>query len=572
MAIVRDYNRTERPRQTSGSPSPEEERPEAAPPMESGVLPGEEQVTTMGTFASMSPQDQAALRARHKGQPVSFEDWASETWSELPPAERIAAMQAAARTAPQMRVGTVPGAATPGENTPLANPKQHPGRPLPEGRAPKQYEDATVLHRGVLSPQAPLMQNNADSPEIPMKRFQGTYAYDPSGKQYYRAPNMDLMEQAQAIANDPEQGKDSDSYWIALAEAFGLDTQQYGDDLDLLRNHVWLEQQRHEPLAEQYDIETLPDGARVYVPNAALREKRNAYDRKVKVDRMLERRHWEKPEITDERYERMIAAERSPTGMDDLRSVARDIRRDNLRRRGANVMAMRENINLTRTLNDPNMAPGVLIRELRNQVAAGNPLGMSMVYNIAGMPGAARDAASLEMGRAANAAMLGRTEMEMAAAVDAANAAGQPQGDAALPDLLQQQVQAALKSPADVGEAGVVSVLAKMQQYQGADPAALRTEARRLIASAAAAANPQAALQDARVVAHLRSLASNQPAFIEFALSHGLAANQEEAKAMHGQYARTWGDAGRDAAAAARGLVDGVRRFAAGLAGGGEQE
>jgi hypothetical protein len=156
----------------------------------------------------------------------------------------------------------------------------------------------------------------------------------------------------------------------------------------------------------------------------------------------------------------------------------------------------------------------------------------------------------MEMGRAGNAARLGQTEMEMAAAVDVANAAGQPQGDAALPELLQQQVQAALKSPADVGEAGVVSVLAKMQQYQGADPAALRTEARRLIASAAAAANPQAALQDPRVVAHLRAIASNRPAFVEFVLSHGLAANQEEATAMHGQYVRTWGQAAADVAAA----------------------
>lgn len=383
-----------------------EQEPEQAP--ESGTLPGEEQVTTRDVLRQLSPAEQAALQKRYETsghtQTMSYDDFLSTHFGDLPPTERAAAMKSVATTAPRVNIGKDP-MHRPGTNTELARSRVDAGKPLPEGRQPKQY---TPEQRRVMS-------RNVFHPEVPMSRFGGTFTQTADGALMARAPNPQALELAAQIAADPQQGAFSDSHIAALAQAYGIDAMQYGDDLDLLRADTMREHERHQRTMRSYDTVRSPMGGYRYKYNpknaADVRREREAGmtpERRLEFAQRVAARH--NNYITNDESKALSQAVNTDDGFTRIRELNNQL---NLRR--AEYIASRasdrsKNLHLSRDLRNPDQAPGMTIRSLMEAVRENNPLAMAAVYNLSGIPGA-RDAMQLEMGTRDNATDVVTAEM-----------------------------------------------------------------------------------------------------------------------------------------------------------------
>jgi hypothetical protein len=384
--------------------------PAAMPPAPSGVLPGEEQVTTQDTFRQLAPEEQAALRQKYEGgghsSTMSYDDWLSENFGELPPQDRAATMRASAKSTPRMQIGRDPSL-PPETNSPLAQNRQAAGKPLPEGRAARQYTPE----------QRATMQQNAESPEVPMGQFGGSFSMSADGSQARRAPNPTLVAEADKIAAD--QGPGSPSHVVALAQAYGIDATQYGDDMDLLRADVMREKAKHDKLGQYLGVRDNGMGGFVYVEDAAQRQRgRDQFDATLTPQQLnnqaISMRRAYAGVITPEEEAALSAAVRTPGGMAHIRDLRMELQARQKQQSWKNHLDRVAGQALGRDMANPERARGFMIRSLAEAVRSGDPMAQAAAYSMMGQPMLAMRAIDAGMSDRRSAAELAGIQAQMA--------------------------------------------------------------------------------------------------------------------------------------------------------------
>lgn len=528
-------------------PQPAQQAQQPAP-AETGILPGEEQVTTRDVLRQLSPAEQSSLQKKYEtgghSQAMSYDDWLSTNFGDMPPAERAATMKSVATSAPRVSIGKDP-TLPPGRNTELAKSRVAAGKPLPEGREPSQYTPE----------QRRTMSRNVYNPEVPMTPFGGTFTQTASGGLMARAPNPQALETAQAIAADPNQGEYSDSHIAALAQAYGIDAVKYGDDLDLLRADTMREHQRHQESMQKLDIVPNPMGGYRYAANPQKaeqfmleREAGMTPQRRAQFAQRVIQRH--NNYITDDERAALAQAVHTDQGFTAIRELNNDL---NLRRADyimSRVNDRSQNYNMSRDLRNPNYAPGMQIRSLMAAVNENNPLAMAAIYNYYGMPGA-RDAMQLEMGTRDNVA-----DYETAQLAQNPDAPAPP---ATQSGKIRQELQDAL-SMDDMTQryTAVRNIVVQLPGNEGLTPQQIDAQVQDLIAGHFASTG-----QNENVVQnHLNNLRNDKPRFLKFVIDN-YGYTPEQAAAYYDQFnpPTTARDMGRNAVAAAGNAVGAIGNF-----------
>jgi hypothetical protein len=408
---------------------------------------------------AMSPSDAAALRKKYEQsghtQNMTFDDWYAENFSDATPEE----VERSATSTPRIQAGRDPLLPV-GENSPVAKSRIANNKPLPEGREASQYTPE----------QRRTMQRNVHSPEVPMTRHGGTFAYNVNGSVSSRAPNPDMLRTAEQIAADPEQGAGSASYIMALAQAYGIDAAQYGDDMDMLKADVFREKERHDRLGTKYDIVDNNMGGFRYTPNSATKEMMARHD-DVRRARTI-----------GNRFAGMLSKEQEAE-LDAAAGDNMNLRLGLQRDRGI-AKAVRNNVanrNMAIAANNPRVAQGLYMRSLQEAARSGDPLQIAAVHESFGNERAARDYRNLA----------GVQSQAAADAVVAENAAKgkqeAPPDNRPLAVRLQGEIDAALANP-DSAQRDVAlrTVLTKL----GYPPDQIDTAVKNIVQSAAGGSVP----------------------------------------------------------------------------------
>lgn len=514
----------------------------------SGILPGEEQVTSRDTWQQLSPADQTSLRQKfetggHAGA-MDFDEWLSSNFGDLPPQDRAAEMRSSAAGTPRMSIGR-DTSLPPGTNSPLAEARIAAGKPLPEGREPGQYSPG----------QRRTMSRNIHNPEVPMTQFGGTFTLDADGSMSSRAPSTAATAQAEAIAK--EQGEGSPSHVVALAQAYGIDAKQYGNDLDLLRADVMREKARHDRLASKYDVVTTPMGGTRYAANP----EKMAQARLAREAQMSPQRKQEFARTILQRYGRMLSDQdraniatyvQTPDGFTRLREL-NEMKRMELADKGAQAWQDRQaNFRMTTDMRNPNLAPGLAVRTLIDAVRAGDPVMLATVNDIAGNPRGAQRAMDLAMGERAGAAALAQAEM-------LANAKKAKEQDGTIPSQLLPQFMDALRLPPQQRDATLSIILRKSGVPEPEIPARIAA----IALEHTAGINPNS--DD--VKRHLLSLRNDKPAFMKFAIE-AMKLSPDQAAQMYASASGSWAYSAGQALRGAPGYAaGGATNFARGVAG-----
>lgn len=486
---------------------------------ESGTLPGEEQVTTRDTLRQLSHAEQTALQRKFESgghaNTMSYDDWLSENFGELPPADRATQMRSSATATPRINIGKDPYLET-GENSGLAASRIKAGIELPEGREPTQYTAA----------QRKAMQENRLNPDIPMSRFGGTYTHDPAGVPVVRAPDPAALQHAAAIAAD--QGDLSPSHIAALAQAYGIDVHQYGDDLDMLKGDVLREKQIHDKRLLNNKIVPTGTGSFRYENTDERKSQLAAIDREKRVSGLRQRFQGMQGESGGKTVEQLLSdaetAMGSQNGQDSIRQIETTLRRIREGNLAQNVRNRRQNYHISQDLSNPNYAPGMGVRSLMEAVASNNPLQMAAVHDIYGNPAAALQHRQLAGVQAQAAADVASAEEEARAAM----AKQEPQDAKRVGEEASAEYKAALAIP-DAAQrySAVERIVGGMNK--SLTPEQVAEQAQNIIASHLAATN---GVQDPFVQHRLSQLRAtkNKDAFTRFAMSVGAAANAQEAE------------------------------------------
>jgi hypothetical protein len=533
--------------------------PAAAP--ESGTLPGEEQVSTRDTLRALSPVEQTALQRKFESgghaQTMSYDDWLSENFGELPPDARVTQMRDSATATPRMSVGKDPSLRT-GENSGLAVGRQKAGIELPEGREPEQYTPEQLR----------AMRENRRNPDIPMTRFGGSYTHDPGGVAVVRAPSPPLLEAASAIAAD--QGEYSPSHVIALAQAYGIDAEKYGDDMDMLKADVLREKQVHDKRLVNNRIVDTGTGAYRYEPTDERKAQLASLDRERRVGTLRNRFQGLQGSEGGKTVEQLMAdagaAMSSQNGVEEIRRIERALRRIDESNRHQAVRNRNQNYSMTRDLQNPNYAPGMGVRSLMEALNTNDPQRIAAVYDIFGNPAAGMQNRQLAAVQAQAAATLGKAVEERRAATEVKDDAEVLAGEQA-----PKEFNAAL-SIADPEQRYVTveRIVKGMNPELAADPAALADRVQNLIAGRIAQTN---GTSDPFVEARIGELrnSKNKPAFKRFVMQIGAAKNDAEAEWMFNnptppKSARERGaEMARNVKAGTSNAVDNVTGFVSGL-------
>lgn len=407
---------------------------------------------------ALTPAEIAALRKKYEGsghtQTMTYDDWYDANFAD----SNTADIRKAAMSTPRIQAGRDPRL-EPGENTQLAQSRIAAGKPLPEGREAKQYSPE----------QRRLMSRNVHNPEVPMTRFGGTFVQDAEGTMSSRAPNPEMLQTAEAIAADPEQGAGSASHTMALAQAFGIDAAQYGDDMDMLKADVAREKKRHDALMQKYDIKPNDMGGFRYTPNSGLREKMAAYERFQQADRL------------GKRFAGMMTPQEEARLDESATSLNQQMM---LRRNRAQAQAVRNNTeirNLTIAANNPRAAQGLYMRSLQVAAKSGDPLQIAAVHESFGNERAAADYRSLAGVQAQAAADAVAADAALKAKTDP------PEDKRAMAEKFEAEMQAALSITNPVRqELAIKTVLSKMQY----PPDQIEAATKRIIQSAAGGTAP----------------------------------------------------------------------------------
>jgi hypothetical protein len=514
------------------------------PAAESGTLPGEEQVTTRDTLRQLSPAEQTALQRKFDqgghANTMSYDDWLSENFGDLPPADRASQMRESSSSTPRVNIGKDPYLPV-GENSELAQGRRAAGLPLPEGREAKQYS----------AEQLRTMSRNVHNPDIPMTRFGGTFTHNPGGALSSRAPNPDMMAQASAIAQD--QGEFSDSHIAALAQAYGMDAVKYGDDLDMLRGDVMREKERHDQRSANYDPVALGGGAYRYTPNDEFKSRLAQQDRNRLAGTLRRRFQGLQGEVNGQSADDVLsaidAASSTPEGKSEMVRLGQMLRRV---REGNSAQSARnraQNYNISQDLRNPDQAPGMAVRSLMEAVASNNPLQMAAVHDIYGNPNAAlqhRQLAGVQSQAAGDVAV---AEEEAKAAI----AQQQPDdSEKMIGDEARKQLTNALATPDQYQRYSAVErIVGGMNKALTPDQYAEQTQ--NIIASHLAGVNGADDPFVKHRIAMLRA-SKNRDAFTQFVMSIGAAKTPDEALYMFNNPAppRTAEQIGADVAAGAK--------------------
>lgn len=484
------------------------------PQMQSGILPGEEQVTTRDTFDELPEPVQAGLQGQWQGSghsgAMSFEDWLSANYADLAPEARAAAMTQASAQAPRMNIGVDPHH-VPGENTALAKGRVRNNMPLPEGREPKQYTPE----------QSRTMSRNVHNPDIPMGRFGGTFTHNPDGSLSSRAPNPSAMARAEAIASDPAQGPGSDSHIIALADAFGIDAQKYGDDLDMLRADVTREYKRHQELGSKYDTVPTGMGGYRYTPNARMQE-HVADRRRMQMARDIGKRYGRI--MSDEQLAQAEVAMQDPAnGFQQLVSLGQQLRMQDEVNRSINWQNRRQNIAMTNDMNNPMVRQGMGIRSLLEAVRSGDPLQVAAVHDIFNSPAGAtqnRQLAAVQAQADATArAAQTQADNDLAVARVRSGSESEAGPEALLADAEKEQLDAALANQDPVmRRAAVKMYVDRTRESQSEEERERLTSS--IIASHVGRTGGPSAIGDPDVQAHLSDFKrrNDRDGFIRFVM------------------------------------------------------
>lgn len=167
--------------------------PPAAANVEQGVLPGEEQVTTLDTFSMLPPDVRLNLKKSHlnggHADTMDFGDWLSENFGDLPPQQRAKAMRdVASRPPAQMVVAGAKPAPRPDAPAPAQQAAPRQVTPEQQARidARRQEQHAREVgnrYAGMLTPEEEQAIDWA--------------ATAPGGREFLRRLNADLQRRYQ---------------------------------------------------------------------------------------------------------------------------------------------------------------------------------------------------------------------------------------------------------------------------------------------------------------------------------------------------------------------------------------
>lgn len=479
--------------------------PPAPPTQEAGTMPGEEQVTTADTLGRLSPEQRRDLQAKYEqsgmagtGGMETFEDWASTHFGEMPPAERLAAMQRAAgmRLPPQTIVPQEE--LQPGQRSRMAGARVEAGGVLPEGRPLSHYGKT----------QRDQMGTNIWNPHARMTVFGGTHAHNPDGSLSARAPRKEALDLAAKEA--AEYGEGSDAHIIALGQAYNIDVGQYGNDMDLLRADVMREKQRHDRLATKYN--TIPNGMGGfrYTPNDAMKAQEKAQNLRSFVNTLKQRYKGMPgfdPAIVD-----AYAAE--PEGFKKLVAYSQGLRGDFLANAAQTKRNFLQNEAMTRQMTRPASSPGMMMRSINEALRNGNYAMAAAIASVNGQTGLAEQYAAMHAA-------------DTQAAVELKKNADP---NKTMAEKFGREQAAMLALPDGEGRiAGVMGVLGQMVQAQGGtvDLKQLRKDAENLVADHEAGRKN---VKHPLVLKRLAELRNDKPAFMALLAKAGItgpAAEQE---------------------------------------------
>lgn len=547
--------------QDAGQPAPQkppavpvQPPPPAQAAIPSGILPGEEQVTTQDTFRTLSPEEQASLRRKYDGgghaETMSYDDWLSENFGELPPQERTVAMRASAKSTPRVQAARNPSL-PPETNSDLAERRRAAGKPLPEGRAARQYTPE----------QRATMQQNVENPDIEMAPFGGSYSMAGDGSKARRAPNPQLMQEAAAIAAD--QGEKSDSYVLTLAQAYGIDAAKYGDDMDLLRSDVMREKAKHDKLGQYLGVRENGMGGYVYVddPNQRQAGRQQFYASRTpeqvgNAAGSIMRAY--AGVITPEEAAMLEQAVGTPNGMEIVQQLRGVLKRRQGQQSWKNHLDRVAGQALGRDMMNPERARGFMIRSLAEAVRSGDPMAQAAAYSMMGNPMAAI--------RAMDAAMVERQTAGQLAGIQA-QVAGQAgaEDSKTLAASLNREVQDVLRLPPEQQE----DALFLIYQKAGYPPEQIAQRVNSVLVGANARTNPaHPKVQEAMRL----KLKEGRSAWMAWA-QQTMGLSEEQAKAVYDEEVGTPEQAGERTAQAAvnagQQAAGWVGGFARGLFGGG---
>lgn len=498
--------------------------------VESGMLPGEEQVTTRSTFDRLAPGQRAAIQQQwSKGAgDENFEEYLSRTFGDLPPAARAEEM---ARVAG------------------------------PAGLTQQQRQERRdVTHNFLL-------------PDIPMMEGKGTFVRNPDGSRSMRAIDPRGLEAAKQFSSDqlwtPEFNR-------VLGSAMGInvDHPRYRNNEDKLRDDVlrlWAEHERvaavskvEDTGAKQAGMFAAPNitGNRRYVVDkdkaAEVQANRDAAmrpeDRKRLASSIIQR--WTGAKFfTPDVLDAIEQAEQTDNGFAILRGINQELTRQHNAATAAAVRANRKNENVTTALNNPRSNRGMVLRSLQDEVDSNNPMAMAVLYDAAGMPAQASEmrqmVAMQQQGAMQMALQKQQGDVQMALKAQELAAANQ---DPTLADQFAAQRRAIFAQAQTPAErlSMMKDLLARQQTREGAPPPdekAITSQARRLIAEHMVRINPQ----DPAVQDYLQDLSAsgNRNEFISFLTSEPIKMDIGEAERKYAQ-SRGWGFAGFAAGAEAR--------------------
>jgi len=298
---------------------------------------------------------------------------------------------------------------TPEQRTPMMQDTIDEGGHLPEGLPPGVYPAADAQRQG----------RNARHPEVPMKPFGGDMTFDADGKPRPRAPSLITSMEAMPERSDPRYR----AHWERRADEVGIDHSPYeAADLPLLEQHVRREEAEHRRReATGWDNVGVDNGtdARMYIPNPvrmAEHTEQRELDMTPKRKNQFAREIIERHGLTGTAAEDVLRMAQTDTGFEELRLQNAALNTQKKTDIKGNIEDRWKNINFTRDFNNPNIAPGMYARQLRQDVADGNFAGQAATHALFGNQPAASDA----MAAGSVAATHQAAADERAAAIDAA--------------------------------------------------------------------------------------------------------------------------------------------------------
>ena len=352
------------------------------------------------------------------------------------------------------------------------------------------------------------MSRNVHAPEVPMTRFGGTFTYNADGSASSRAPSPAAIAQADAIAAD--QGTYSPSHVVALAQAYGIDVQQYGNDIDMLRGDVAREHKRHKERSKGYDVEDTGMGGSRYAPNQRMQDHMAERDR-IRLATNIRNRY--QGMMTPEQEASLENAVNTPEGHSEMVRLGQTLNRIRSANSNEDVRNRARNYNMSRDLTGdsrgPAYLPGMAARSLMNAANSGDPLQMAAVYDVFGRPDAAAQSRQLSAVQSRNAAELA------AATANAGGGGAMPDAadDKTLADQQNEQLRSiyAIQNPADRSEA-LTAYLEKVHPTWSEEQRAAKQQ--ELLAGHLARAN---GTNDPFVKNHLAMLRKDKDRFLMFA-------------------------------------------------------